>query len=123
MSHYAYRPKRRDANEPAIVAALERCGCLVQRLDGLGLPDLLVMRAERLFLMEIKVSAREAKRVSETAKRQASFRRRGWPVHVVLSPIDALRVVGLSSPQEQAERMGRTARAVIDAQLRDLEAM
>lgn len=34
--------KRRDANEPAIVAALEAAGCTIWRLSGVGVPDLLI---------------------------------------------------------------------------------
>jgi hypothetical protein len=109
-----YRVARRDENEASIVTALERCGCLVQRLDAGtgGVPDLLVERAGRLFLLEVKSSARAAKAKGDTADRQAAFRRRGWPVHVVLSPIDALRAVGLADWRAIAERRGAAARAL-----------
>ena len=51
---------RRDANEPAIIAALERAGAAVQQLDP-PLPDLLVGYPDRcgipeLFLLEVKDS-------------------------------------------------------------------
>lgn len=48
------RAKRRDKNEPVIVAALQRAGAEVQRLDGDGLPDLLVSFRGVLHLIEVK---------------------------------------------------------------------
>lgn len=48
------RAKRRDDNEPQIVAALQAVGAGVQRLDGPGLPDLLVGYRGRLLLIEVK---------------------------------------------------------------------
>lgn len=50
------RAARVDANQSAIVAALRKCGCRVESLAavGNGIPDLLVMRGFRLFLLEIK---------------------------------------------------------------------
>lgn len=109
-----YRVARRDDAEPAIVRALEQCGCSVARLDAGagGLPDLLVMRAGRLFLLEVKSNARAAKRTGATASRQLGFRRKGWPVHVVLSPADALRAVGFSDWRAVAERNGAAAQAL-----------
>lgn len=59
------RLDHRDANEPAIIAALERRRCLVQKLHGGdGEPDLLVgcpPRAgqRRLVLLEVKDGARK----------------------------------------------------------------
>ncbi len=43
MSLYRKNPKR-DANEAAIVQALERCGASVVRLSEKGCPDLMVGR-------------------------------------------------------------------------------
>lgn len=48
------RGKRRDANEGEIVEALERAGAAVQRLDGDGIPDLLVEFGGVLRLIEVK---------------------------------------------------------------------
>jgi hypothetical protein len=48
------RAAKRDANETAIVAALEAAGCTVARLSGAGVPDLLVKRRRTLWLMEVK---------------------------------------------------------------------
>jgi len=118
-----YRVSRRDEGEAAIVAALERVGCSVERLDAGtgGLPDLLVMRAGKLFLLEVKSNAAAAKRKGVTADRQALFRRRGWPVHVVLTPADALRAVGFVDMQSRAESNGAAARARIEAEVERLE--
>lgn len=38
--------RRRDAIEPAIIAALEQAGCQVLQLHGAGVPDLLVQVPE-----------------------------------------------------------------------------
>lgn len=46
--------RRRDNNEPEVVEALRRAGAAVQRLDGRGLPDLLVSFANELYLIEVK---------------------------------------------------------------------
>lgn len=109
-----YSAQHRDEAEPAIVAALERMGCRVERVNGLPF-DLLVLRAERVFLLEVKSSARAVKRKSATAERQAAFRRRGWPVHIVIEPIDALRVVGLVGWRAVAARRAADAERAIAA--------
>jgi Holliday junction resolvase len=46
---------RRDANEPDIVQALEAQGFTVDRINGKGLPDLLVSKAGRQWLCEVKM--------------------------------------------------------------------
>lgn len=51
MSRFA---RQRDANEPAIVRALMAVGASVQRLDGTGVPDLLVSYRGVLCLLEVK---------------------------------------------------------------------
>lgn len=52
MSRYV---KRRDGNEPAVIAALVAAGAAVQQLDGDGLPDLLVSYRSELMLLEVKL--------------------------------------------------------------------
>lgn len=49
-----HRPKRRDANEADIVRDLEHLGCTVFRLDGAGVPDLLVGYQGKTFAIEVK---------------------------------------------------------------------
>lgn len=51
MRRYA---RKRDANEPAIVAALQAAGAAVDRLSGDGQPDLLVSWANEITLVEVK---------------------------------------------------------------------
>jgi hypothetical protein len=46
--------RRRDENEPDIVEAFEKLGCSVTRLDGQGVPDLLVGYRGRTLLVEVK---------------------------------------------------------------------
>lgn len=48
------RAKRRDANECAVVDALEAIGASVTRLDGDGIPDLLVGYRGHTWLFEVK---------------------------------------------------------------------
>lgn len=49
------RAKRRDANEGEIIDALQAVGAAVQRLDGDGVPDLLVEYRGVLRLIEVKL--------------------------------------------------------------------
>ena len=46
--------RQRDVNEAEIVRELEAAGYAVQRLDGAGVPDLLVGFQDRLWLIEVK---------------------------------------------------------------------
>jgi len=119
MSRYS-TPKR-DANEEPIVRALERLGCTVERVNELPF-DLLVLRAERVFLLEVKSSAAAARAKTAPNKRQAAFRRVGWPVHVVLSPADALRAVGLVDWRAVVERNAAEAERRIEAEVERLGA-
>lgn len=48
------RAAKRDAAEPAIVSALEALGCIVWRVSGKGLPDLIVLRAGKKWLADVK---------------------------------------------------------------------
>lgn len=49
------RAAKRDANEQAIVDALESVGAIVRRINDTALPDLAVYYRRRWFLMECKV--------------------------------------------------------------------
>lgn len=119
MSRYA---RRTDDNHRAIVDALERVGCLVVSLAavGNGVPDLLVLRAGKLFLLEVKDGAKVPSARKLTGEQQ-SFRKL-WPVHVVLSPIDALRAVGLVDMRARAVANGEATERRIDAHVATLEA-
>lgn len=84
------RAARTDANQAEIVAALRKAGCQVESLAklGRGVPDLLVGRASRLWLLEVKTKRGD---LTPDQRRWHAL----WPVHVVRSPEDALRAVGL----------------------------
>ena len=77
---------KRDASEPFIVEALQRCGCDVYRLDRPV--DLLCYHApsQALFLIECKTGK------AKLNDFQASFVMR-WPVHVVTTAEQAVAVV------------------------------
>jgi Holliday junction resolvase len=87
--------RRVDGNHAEIVAALRKVGCAVLDLSrvGKGCPDLLVSRrtgfGRDLVLLEVKT----AKGQQNAAQRE--FEKQGWPVFVVKTVEDALRVVGL----------------------------
>jgi hypothetical protein len=87
--------KRVDANQATIVAVLRQVGCSVLDLSpiGKGCPDLLVGRAGRLFLLEVKNPAGKNK----VNPLQAAWHEQ-WPamVAVVHDYREALRAVGAS---------------------------
>jgi hypothetical protein len=53
MSIHRYAAAR-DLNERAIVRALKKAGYTVERLSGKGVPDLLVGKHNRIWLIEVK---------------------------------------------------------------------
>lgn len=92
---------RRDANQPAIVAALRAAGCSVYDASwvGGGVPDLIVGRAHqgkrRTYLLEVKDGALPpSRRMLNEAERKWHQNHRGHVV-VVLSVEDALRACEL----------------------------
>ena len=74
--------KRRDANEPEIIAALKALGARVYQVSGSGLPDLIVQYQGREFCLEVKT----AKGKRTDAQEISEFR-------VVRSPADAVEAV------------------------------
>ncbi len=95
------RAARTDANHAEIVAALRRVGCRVQSLAavGAGVPDIMVGRAGRIWLMEIKDGSKPPSKRQLTADEQAwhadwDDARRAGALVVVESVEQALRVVG-----------------------------
>ncbi len=86
MKRLAYA-KKRDANEPEIVDALQKAGCYVHRLDDPV--DLLVSKpGGKVFQIEVKTPKGKLTpaQVDYIADSHA-------PVHVVTSPEEALEVV------------------------------
>lgn len=81
---------KRDENELNIVRGLEAFGFSVQRLSGGGLPDLLVGRANRNWLLEVKIGA------GRMNKLQKDWHAR-WRGHVAVVHTleEALAAVGL----------------------------
>jgi hypothetical protein len=91
--------RKRDANEPAIVQALEAIGCQVTRISGPGAPDLLVRRGAQLWAFEVKTA---------TGTQTAAQRDTSWPV---IRSIDAaLQAVGIrgNPPNPQGPKSART---------------
>lgn len=89
------RKAKRDANEPAIVAALEAIGAEVWRGTEF---DLFVSFRGKWHALEVKSSAAAARRKDATAQRQAEYRARaercGCTIHVVTTVDEALKAIG-----------------------------
>ncbi len=90
---------RTDANQTEIVAALRKAGASVQSLAALGkgVPDLLVWHSGTGYaLIECKDGSKvPSHRVLTPDQIEWIAKWRG-PVHVVLCPADALRVIGVT---------------------------
>lgn len=84
---------RRDANEPEIVAALERVGARVRRLSAPGIPDLLVGYRQDIFLLEVKNRNTSHPKIQQQQEvfieEWSDFR-----VYVVWNVDEALRAIG-----------------------------
>ena len=93
------RAAKIDANQTAIVGALRAIGCTVESLAavGRGVPDLLVGRAGRTYLIECKDGAKppSARRLTED---QLTWHGawRGGPLAVVCDIESAIRAVTFS---------------------------
>lgn len=89
------RRARIDANHGEIVSALRRVGCSVQSLAALGggVPDLLVARNGRMWLMEIKDGKKCPSRRELTEDESAWIGSWKAPIHVVYSVDDAILVI------------------------------
>lgn len=98
MRHgYNGRNAKRDSNEAEIIKALRERGCVVEQLNGKGVPDLLVGIAEQTFLLEVKEPGKSLN--EDQQKWHAKWR--GKRPHVVRSIGEALYVCGLlDAPQE-----------------------
>jgi hypothetical protein len=83
LNRYA---KRRDANEPEIVDALEAAGCTVERLDTPA--DLLVGKGARNFLIEVKAPGGRP-----TKSQKEFFARWKGQARIVETAEEALEVV------------------------------
>lgn len=80
--------RKRDANEPAIVEALESCGALVQRISAPGFADLVCSHWScGVILIEVKSAKGKA------TDAQLEHRQKGWPVITVRSVEDAINAI------------------------------
>ena len=90
------RAAKIDANHAEIVAALRKIGCKVQSLAavGAGVPDLLVMRGFRLYLVEIK-DGNKAPSARKLTPEQVKWHQEwaGAPLVVVTSVEEALEAL------------------------------
>ena len=81
--------RKRDANEKAIVDALEHVGAAVFRLNGAGIPDLLVAYRGHWLPMEVKSAH------GKLTARQAEMLFRAGPIPIVRSVAEALALIGV----------------------------
>jgi Holliday junction resolvase len=84
------RAAKVDANQEQIVSALRAAGATVQSLAsiGKGCPDLLVARAGRMWLLEVKEGKGKVNDLQSKWHIQWNA-----PVHVVYGAEDALKVI------------------------------
>lgn len=95
MSHAGRRAARRDSNESVIVDALLTVGARVRRLASAGVPDLLVGFRGSLWLLEVKDPTKPAADQRLKPAQAVFFEEyHGYPVAVVKSIDEALRVIG-----------------------------
>jgi Holliday junction resolvase len=89
------RAARIDDNQRDLVSTLRRAGCNVLSLAavGNGCPDLLVYRADNLYMLEIK-DGKKVKSRRKLTPHQVTFKK-DWPVVVVTDIDSALQAVGL----------------------------
>lgn len=90
---------KRDANEPGIVSALKQVGAKVLRLDAF---DLLVLYRGTLFMLDAKMPE------GRTTSAQDELLEDGWPLHMVVDEMSALRAIGAVSEPGQL-RMAKAA--------------
>lgn len=102
---------RVDENQPAMVAFLRKCGCLVQVLSpiGHGCPDLLVGTPRgRLILIEVKDGAKvPSKRALTEDEREWHQRWRRHPIFVCETERDALLAIDHECSTFDVHRDGR----------------
>jgi hypothetical protein len=83
---------KRDENEPKIVETLEAHGCVVWRLSGKGLPDLLVMRKRRVYLADVKMPGKRTTPAQEELWEEAATKA-NVAVFILRTPEDAVAML------------------------------
>jgi|GEM_PF-3245695 len=106
MSNLRHSAKR-DANEPDIISAYEKMGCAVERLNGAGIPDLLV--SFKGFQEVVEVKTKDGK----LNKAQKEFRSKFGRLTVVRTVDEAI---------DHANQLRSTAKALYEAMARRSEA-
>lgn len=106
MSNLRHSAKR-DANEPEIIQAYEKMGCAVVRLNGTGIPDLLV--SFKGFQEVVEVKTKKGKLTTA----QKEFRSKFGRLTVVRTVDEAV---------EHANQLRATATALYKAMTRRSEA-
>lgn len=88
---------RTDSNHSEIVTELRKAGCSVQSLASLGsgVPDALVARAGKMFLLEIKDGSKPPSAQRLTYDESIWGLKWRAPVHIVHSVEEAMQAVGL----------------------------
>jgi hypothetical protein len=88
VSRYA---RKVDTAQAGIITVLEKAGCAVTDMSGAGngFTDLFVTRAYVHYILEVK------SRTGKLTDPQADFHAKHQPVHIVRTPKQALRAVGL----------------------------
>lgn len=85
---------KRDRNEGEVVSVLAAHGCLVERISGAGVPDLLCWHpASGIFLVEVKDGARKGAVRLKPAQVAFHARWKGAPIYVVTSTADGLALM------------------------------
>lgn len=88
-------PRKKDANQNEIVAALEKVGCSVIDASAIGggFPDLIVGRAGENYLLEIKNPETKGKLNELQEDFFASWRGQTVVVHSVAEALDVVGIV------------------------------
>lgn len=84
--------KRRDQNEPLIVAVLESMGAVVHKLSEKGMPDLLVGHRGVTHLVEVK--GPRGRMTPDQLDWHRAWEVSGCRARVVVTPEDAVIVLG-----------------------------
>lgn len=82
---------QRDKTEPAITDALTAVGADYIRLDVF---DLLVLFRGGVFLLECKSTRYKVQTMRAKTRKQLGLIERGWPLHFVTTPDEALKAIG-----------------------------
>ena len=93
------RAARVDANQPDIVKALRRVGCLVAITSGVGqgFPDIVVGYRQRIYLVEIKDGTKPPSATKLTKDEQAFHDKWTGYVHIIYNIDDALTMIGATT--------------------------